>query len=353
MLNPTPPLDPTRLESYDYPLPAELIASRPMVPREAARLLRITQAGVADHRVADLPDLLQPGDLLVVNDTRVIPARLHGQRDQVPIEVQLHRQTGPDGWLAFAKPGKRLRVGHTITFDAGLSAAVLAKEEGGVIALRFNQAGAALTQAIATIGTMPLPPYIKRLADAQDRQDYQTVFATHDGSVAAPTAGLHLTPALLDQLAARGVGLARVTLHVGAGTFLPVKVDDIRDHRMHSEWGAIGPEAAAALAAAQREGRAIIPVGTTALRVLEAAAAAGPIAQPFSGEIDLFIHPGYRFQVVDRLMTNFHLPKSTLVMLVSALAGIARVRAAYAHAIAQRYRFFSYGDACLIDRIEP
>ncbi len=337
------PLD--RLETYDYPLPAQLIADRPLVPRTRARLLRITAAGLADHTIGDLAGLLDPGDLVVVNDTRVIPARLYGQRGVVPIEVQLHRPLGPDAWRAFARPGKRLKLGDTIAF-ADLSATVTAKGDDGLVDLTFSASGIALDQAIERVGLMPLPPYLKRRPDEQDRLDYQTRFAQHAGSVAAPTAGLHLADDVLAALTARGVRRAAVTLHVGAGTFLPVKTDDVRDHRMHAESGRLLPETAAAIAETRAAGGRIIAVGTTALRVLEASGGA-----PFAGDIDLFIRPGYQFQVVDRLLTNFHLPKSTLVMLVAALAGLDRIQAAYAHAIAQEYRFFSYGDACLIDRI--
>ncbi|GAB4176024.1 MAG: tRNA preQ1(34) S-adenosylmethionine ribosyltransferase-isomerase QueA [Thalassobaculales bacterium] len=333
------------LSSYDYPLPEGQIALRPAVPRESARLLRVAAAGLADHHVGDLPELLAPGDLLVFNDTRVIPARLSGHRGTVGVTVQLHQPLAPDAWRVFARPGKRLRPGDRVDFAGGLAAEVAAKQADGSVDLRFGLAGPALLAAIASHGAMPLPPYIRRPPDERDRQDYQTIFAARDGAVAAPTANLHITPALLARLERRGIAWTTVTLHVGAGTFLPVKAEDVRQHRMHAEWGEVTPAAAAAIAG--RRGR-LIAVGTTALRVLEASGGA-----PFAGEVDLFIRPGYRFRMVDMLLTNFHLPRSTLLMLVAALAGREAILAAYAHAAAAGYRFYSYGDACLIDRVAP
>ena len=341
------------LADFDFELPEALIALRPARPRPASRLLVATPDTIADSTVAQLADWLLPGDLLVFNDTRVIPARLTGTRPRLGgagarIEVTLISGDGGPVWRALARPGKRLALGDRIAFAGGLTAEVLARD-GGEVTLRFDRAGAAFEAALEGAGETPLPPYIaaRRAADAADRADYQTVFAARPGAVAAPTAALHFDEALLAGLAARGIGQARVTLHVGAGTFLPVKVEDIAAHRMHAEWGEIEAAAAEAVRAARAAGGRVIPVGTTALRVLETAAASGAIA-PWRGETAIFIRPGYRFRVADGLMTNFHLPKSTLMMLVSALMGVARMRAVYAHAIAERYRFFSYGDASLL-----
>jgi S-adenosylmethionine:tRNA ribosyltransferase-isomerase len=318
----------------------------------AARLLEVGDA-FADRLVRDLPDLLRPGDLLVYNDTRVIPARLVGHRGAARVEVTLHKREAADTWRAFAKPGKRLRVGDQVVFAADLSAEVLAKHEEGDVDLRFGIAGGELMAALHRHGSVPLPPYIRRPegASARDEEDYQTVFAAIEGAVAAPTAGLHFTPSLLDRLGERGIGRVPVTLHVGAGTFLPVKVEEVRDHRMHSEWGEISPDTAHAVNAARQAGGRIVAVGTTSLRLLESAAAEDGQLAPFSGETDIFITPGYRFRIVDLLLTNFHLPRSTLFMLVSAFAGLERMRAAYAHAVARGYRFYSYGDASLLRRM--
>ena len=340
------PPNPFRLEAYDYDLPPELIADRPIEPRDAARLLVVGDR-LRDRGIADLPSLLEPGDALVVNDTRVIPARLSGRRGAARVALTLHMEETTDRWRAFARPAKRLRPGDRIDFAPGFAAHVEAKGHGGEVTLRF-ESDMPIADALRRHGATPLPPYIKRPdgADARDRTDYQTMFARHDGAVAAPTAGLHFTPALLEAVRARGVAIVPVTLHVGAGTFLPVKVGDIRAHRMHAERGMIGAEAAAAINNAQR----IVAAGTTALRLLETAADDTGTVWPFAGTTELFIYPGFRFRAVDVLLTNFHLPRSTLLMLVSAFAGPDRIKAAYAHAIAQRYRFYSYGDAMLLTR---
>ena len=355
---------------FDFHLPEDRIALRPAQPRDAARLLVVRDGGVEDRIIRDLPDLLQPGDALLFNDTRVIPARMSGQRHRqgpdgqtltVEVEATLHHRDAPDVWSAFMKPGKRIKVGDRIRFglhgDAAcelgrLNAAVEAKGDDGLVTLRFDLAGPALDDAVRDVGVMPLPPYIaaKRPEDDQDRADYQTVFAEHDGSVAAPTAGLHFTPGLLEALAARGVSTHAVTLHVGAGTFLPVKVDDLAEHRMHSEWGEVSAATADALNAVRAAGGRIVCVGTTSLRLLESATGEDGVVRPFHGDTAIFITPGYRFRAVDVLMTNFHLPKSTLFMLVSAFAGLEVMKAAYAHAIDSGYRFYSYGDGSLLFR---
>jgi S-adenosylmethionine:tRNA ribosyltransferase-isomerase len=341
-----------RLDDFDYPLPRELIAERPAEPREAARLLHIpATGGFADRRIADLPQLLRPGDLLVCNDTKVIPARLLGKRGAATVEVTVHRNEGGGTWRAFAKGARRLRRGDRIEFAADFAATVAEKHPGGEVSLDFNVEGNAFHAALARYGAMPLPPYIKRPSgrDWRDLSDYQTMFARAEGAVAAPTAGLHFTPALVEALNQRGIGLAALTLHVGPGTFLPVKSDDPRDHPMHAEWGMLSAATAARIDAVRRSGGRIVAVGTTSLRLLEAAAETGAV-RPFAGETRLFILPGYRFRAIDLLLTNFHLPRSTLLMLVAALAGLDRIKAAYAHAVARHYRFFSYGDACLIER---
>ncbi|MFC3630867.1 tRNA preQ1(34) S-adenosylmethionine ribosyltransferase-isomerase QueA [Paracoccus angustae] len=345
-----------KLSDFDFDLPPELIATRPARPRTAARLLLAQGAGMDDRRVGDLPEILRPGDVLVLNDTKVIPARLTGTRSRrtpqgeavARIEVTL-LEPAADGWRALAKPLRKLRAGEVIRFGEALSAAV-ADIGDGELRLRFDAQGDAFDAALQKVGAMPLPPYIAalRAPDDQDRQDYQTVWAARQGAVAAPTASLHFDAALLDRLAAKGVEFVHVTLHVGAGTFLPVKVEDVTTHRMHAEWGEVGADAAAALNRAKAEGRRVIPVGTTALRLIESAAEADGTVRPFEGTTDIFIYPGYRFRVTDGLMTNFHLPKSTLLMLVSALMGQDRIRKIYAHAVRTGYRFFSYGDASLL-----
>lgn len=341
---------------FDFHLPPGLIAQEPARPRDAARLLVVAGMRLEDRGVRDLPALLKPGDVLVVNDTRVLPARLAGQRGGAKIEATLHKRVddrGVDGeeWLAFAKPAKRLKAGDRVVFADDLAAEVVSRE-GGEVRFRFAQTGAAFARALARHGRVPLPPYIRRPggATAADAADYQTMFARRDGAVAAPTAALHFTPALVDAIRARGVGIARVTLHVGAGTFLPVTAEDAEDHKMHAEWGELTQEAAATINSARRAGGRVVAVGTTALRLLESAAGADGALKPFRGETALFITPGYRFKAVDLLLTNFHLPRSTLFMLVAAFAGLETMKRAYAHAIAAKYRFYSYGDACLLTR---
>ncbi len=346
-----------RTSDFDFELPAERIALRPAVPREAAKLLVVGE-GLADLTVGDLPSQLRHGDVLVFNNTKVIPAALTGLRlgrgETMPrIEVLLHMRLDGSRWKAFAKPGKRLQAGDRLRFGAEgrvcllgeVDATVEAKGEGGEITLAFDFSGPVLDEAIAAVGRMPLPPYIegKRASDAQDATDYQTMFAEHAGAVAAPTAGLHFTPDLMKRLEVAGITSEFVTLHVGAGTFLPVKAEDTREHKMHAEWGEVSAETAARLKAARQRGGRIVAVGTTSLRLLESSK-----LEPFSGTTDIFITPGYRFSAVDVLISNFHLPRSTLFMLVCAFAGTARIKAAYAHAIRQNYRFYSYGDCCLL-----
>jgi S-adenosylmethionine:tRNA ribosyltransferase-isomerase len=346
-----------RVSDFDFELPAARIALRPMVPREAAKLL-VVDAGLKDLTVADLPAQLRAGDVLVFNNTKVIPAALSGVRlgrgAATPrIEVLLHQRIDASHWKAFAKPGKKLQVGDRLRFGAegrvcllgDLDATVAAKGEAGEITLAFDFSGPVLDEAILAVGRMPLPPYIegKRATDAQDVTDYQTIFAVREGAVAAPTAGLHFTPALMKKLQDIGIACEFVTLHVGAGTFLPVKVEDTRDHKMHAEWGEVSIETVRRLKTARDRGGRIVAVGTTSLRLLESSG-----LQPFSGTTDIFITPGYKFEAVDLLVTNFHLPKSTLFMLVSAFAGKERMKAAYAHAIHNNYRFYSYGDCSLL-----
>ncbi|HEY2874110.1 MAG TPA: tRNA preQ1(34) S-adenosylmethionine ribosyltransferase-isomerase QueA [Reyranella sp.] len=335
-----------RVDLFDFDLPQELIAQRPASPRDSARLLDVAADGLNDRSVRDLPRLLQPGDLLVFNDTKVIPARLIGTRTSGgKVEALLIRQQASDRWLAFARPGKRLRIGDALTFGT-LTGKVADKHTDGSIDIVFDRGGAELMAAIETAGAVPLPPYIRDgIADERDRADYQTLFARIDGSVAAPTAGLHFTPELMAALDAAGVRTANVTLHVGAGTFQPVRVDDTDQHVMHSEWGEVSQATADAIASARR----VVSIGTTALRLLESVARDGPI-RPWTGETDIFITPGFQFRAIDVLLTNFHLPRSTLFMLVSAFAGLDRMKAAYAHAVAGRYRFYSYGDCCLLHR---
>ena len=350
-----------RVELFDFELPADRIAQRPAVPRDGARLLRVGAQGVAHAQVRDLPDLLQPGDLLVLNDTRVLPARLRGLRpggdgrQDVTVELLLLRRLADGGWTAMARPVRRLRVGDTLHFgDGALGATVRRVPGGGQIELAFAGPEAVVHAALNALGAMPLPPYIRGgVADAQDRDDYQTIVATRDGAVAAPTAGLHFTDALLEKLAARGIARTTVTLHVGAGTFQPVRAEDTDEHTMATEWGEIGPAAAAAVAACRARGGRVVAVGTTALRLLETVAASNDgTVMAWSGDTSLFIVPGYRFRVADLLLTNFHLPRSTLFMLVAAFAGLETMRSAYAAAIAGGYRFYSYGDACLLQRGE-
>lgn len=355
-----------KLSDFDFNLPEDRIALRPALPRDAAKMLVVHPGEpLLDRAVADLPGFLRSGDVVVFNDTKVIAARLTGLRQRedsvVAVEATLHRRRSPHRWSAFMRPGKRLRVGDRVRFgERGdracllgvLDATVSEKGDGGEVLLSFDLSGPDLDAAIAERGVMPLPPYIaaKRAEDDRDRTDYQTVYAREDGSVAAPTAGLHFTPDLLRQLQDQGVATHFVTLHVGAGTFLPVKVEDLADHHMHPEYGEVSAETAAALNAARAAGGRIVCVGTTSLRLLESAAGEDGVIGAFAGETAIFITPGYRFRAAEVLMTNFHLPRSTLFMLVSAFAGVEVMRGAYAHAIASGYRFYSYGDASLLFR---
>ncbi|RUS59103.1 tRNA preQ1(34) S-adenosylmethionine ribosyltransferase-isomerase QueA [Pseudorhodobacter sp. E13] len=346
-----------KLDDFDFDLPETLIATRPARPRSSARMLVVRPDGMQDLHVFDLVDQLRAGDRLVLNNTRVIPARLMGARHRASaqgpvsakIEVTLMEPHAAGGWRALAKPLRKLAVGEEILFNGGLTATVAEKSETD-LRLVFNAEGDAFEAALQAAGTMPLPPYIaaKRAPDAQDNDDYQTVFARSPGAVAAPTASLHFDAELLAALRAKGVEMTEVTLHVGAGTFLPVKVEDVTTHKMHAEWGEVTQQAAAEIAATRAAGGRIIPVGTTALRLIESAARATGQVTPWVGETDIFIYPGFAFKATDALMTNFHLPKSTLLMLVAALMGQDRMKTAYAHAVAQGYRFFSYGDASLL-----
>jgi len=354
-----------RVDLFDFDLPEDRIALRPAEPRDSARLLVVAPDRLQDARVSDLPSFLRQGDVLVVNDAKVIPAQLFGHRrrgDAVArIEATLHKREDHSHWRAFVRPAKKLKLGEKVVFSepgegavcqaGALWAEVTAKNEGEAL-LAFNLSGPALDDAIFAQGHMPLPPYIaaRRAEDAKDARDYQTLFAERSGAVAAPTAGLHFTPDLVEAARAAGATVEKVTLLVGAGTFLPVKADDTADHVMHSEWGEIDAEVAARLNAAREAGGRIVAVGTTSLRILESAATPSGEIRPFAGETAIFITPGYDFRAVDVLMTNFHLPRSTLFMLVSAFAGLERMKSAYAHAIQHGYRFYSYGDACLLLR---
>ena len=340
-----------KVDLFDFELPRDRIAEHPANPRDAARMLDLSGDGTQDRIVRELPDVLRPGDLLISNDTRVIPARLFGKRGEAKVEVTLHKQEGLGTWVAFAKPAKKLRIGETFKVNDEFEAEVLAKKDGGEVTLRFNKSGADLIAALEEFGVMPLPPYIRRDAggDDQDKSDYQTIFAQKDGAVAAPTAGLHFTPDLLANLDARGINRRTITLHVGAGTFLPVKVDDTDDHKMHAEWGSISKEIADLINETRANGGRVVAVGTTSLRLLESAAREDGVVEPFEAETDIFITPGYKFRAVDMLLTNVHLPRSTLFMLVSAFAGFDRMKAAYQHAIDNEYRFYSYGDCSLLE----
>ena len=347
-----------RVEEFNFDLPEDRIALRPASPRDSARILLVRENGAREHRVVrDLPGLLRAGDIVVVNDTKVIPARLSGIRlarelgEGAKIEVTLVKRTSPSSFRAFARPAKRIKPGDKLQLGLTLSATITSRE-GAKIALAFDREGAALDAAIAAEGAMPLPPYIatRRAPDARDRADYQTVYARDEGSVAAPTAGLHFTAELFDRLEARGVNSARVTLHVGPGTFLPVTVEDTKDHIMHAEWAEVTAETAARMNAARAAGGRVVAVGSTALRTLETAAADDGTLRPFRGDTRLFITPGYRFKAVDVFLTNFHLPRSTLFMLVCAFCGTETMKSAYDEAIAAGYRFYSYGDACLLFR---
>ncbi len=349
-----------RVDDFDFELPQERIALRPVKPGDQARMLQVQPSGciLSDHKVEDLTSLLKAGDVLVFNDTRVIPARLSGNRigrgDTTPkIEITLHKRIDEKQWLAFAKPGRKVIEGDTIAFGAeqSLKAGVTNKGEGGEISLSFEVSENGFEADLAEVGVMPLPPYIasKRAPDENDLIDYQTMFAEKPGAVAAPTAGLHFTDRLMEALAAKGVGREIVTLHVGAGTFLPVKVDDTEHHKMHAEWGEVTEETAEKLNAVRANGGRVIAVGTTSLRLLESAATEDKIIRPFAGDTDIFITPGYKFKAVDALITNFHLPRSTLFMLVSAFCGLDVMQQAYSYAIKNNYRFYSYGDASLLN----
>jgi S-adenosylmethionine:tRNA ribosyltransferase-isomerase len=338
-----------RVDLFDFDLPPERIALRPARPRDSARLLAVRGPVIQDHTVLDLPQLLRPGDVLVFNDTKVIPAQLEGRRGDASIGATLHKREGPREWQAFLRNAKRVRAGDKIDFGADVSASVVEKSADGAALLHFH-GEEPVELLLERKGQMPLPPYIasKRPTDAQDRDDYQTMFAREEGAVAAPTAALHFTPRLLEALETRGVARETLTLHVGAGTFLPVKAEDTTAHRMHAEWGRIDETTAARLNQVRASGQRLIAVGTTSLRLLESAADDAGTIHPFEGDTAIFITPGYRFKAIDGLITNFHLPKSTLFMLVSALMGLDVMRSAYSHAIAGGYRFYSYGDASLL-----
>lgn len=339
-----------QLSEFGYELPPERIATEPARPRDAARLLHVTPNALGDHLVRDLPALLRPDDLLVVNNTKVIPAQLTAYRGEAKIGITLDRQVEDDVWRVLLRNAKRVKQGDQLIIDPLFKADVVTMHEGGAAHLRFTADD--FYKALQRSGALALPPYIARPdgITAQDKSDYQTLFAVHEGAVAAPTAGLHFTPSLLSALQQRGIEIAQVTLHVGAGTFLPVRVEHIEDHKMHAERGFIDAETAARITAAKAAGRRIIPVGTTALRLLESAAPSVGMLKAFDSDTSIFIYPGYKFKIADALFTNFHLPHSTLLMLVSAFAGAERIRSAYSHAIEQKYRFYSYGDACLLEQ---
>ena len=340
-----------RVSNFDFELPQQLIAQEPASPRGSGRLLHISDK-LSDMRVFDLPSLVNPGDILVFNDTKVIPSRLTGRRGDAVVEVTLHKQYSQNLWAAFARGSKRLKAGDKLVFANDFCGKVEEKKIDGQVLLSFSGNSYTVIQGLNKYGQMPLPPYIKRNKESSnnDQIDYQTMYAKRLGAVAAPTAGLHFTPDLMKALERRGVKKAFVTLHVGAATFLPIKVDDVDDHVMHSEWAELDSITAYSINRVRAEGGNIISVGSTSLRVLEAASDKTGELQPFIGETDIFIKPGYDFKVIDKMLTNFHLPRSTLFMLVAALAGLDRIKAAYAHAIFEKYRFFSYGDACLIER---
>jgi S-adenosylmethionine:tRNA ribosyltransferase-isomerase len=338
-----------RVDLFDFDLPQERIALRPARPRDSGRLLLVDAGQLSDHQMLELPDLLRRGDVLVFNDTKVIPAQLEGRRGAATIGATLHKRQGPREWQAFLRNARRARVGDNIDFGVGVSASVIEKTEDGSALLQFH-GDEPVELLLERAGRMPLPPYIasKRPADVDDRADYQTMFAREEGAVAAPTAALHFTPRLINALHARGIGRETLTLHVGAGTFLPVKAEDTIGHQMHSEWGRIDAVTADRLNAARASGGRLISVGTTSLRLLESAAGDDGVIRPFEGDTAIFITPGYRFKTIDGLITNFHLPRSTLFMLVSALMGLDVMKAAYAHAIDAEYRFYSYGDSSLL-----
>jgi S-adenosylmethionine:tRNA ribosyltransferase-isomerase len=339
-----------RTDTFDFDLPPERIAQEPAFPRDSSRLLEVFPDHLRDGTVLDLPTLLQPGDLLVLNDTRVIPTRLFGKRGDTKIEVTLHKPLDRNQWYAFARPGRRLRVGDTIDFTDKFSAKLVEKRDGGEVLLEMTSATGTLMDALYNHGEMPLPPYIER-ADGNrptDRENYQTVYARNAGAVAAPTAGLHFTDNLFGALNVHGIKRTFVTLHVGAGTFLPIKSESIENHRMHAEYGILSPETARLIMQTRAQGGRVVAVGSTSLRLIETAAQNNGKILPFEGETDVFIAPGYHFKAVDLFLTNFHLPKSTLFVLVSAFSGMERMKSAYAHAIDQAYQFYSYGDCCLL-----
>ncbi|HEU0117390.1 MAG TPA: tRNA preQ1(34) S-adenosylmethionine ribosyltransferase-isomerase QueA [Alphaproteobacteria bacterium] len=341
-----------RTDDFDFDLPQDRIAQSAIEPRDHARLLHVTQGDLTDRHIYDLPDLLRAGDVLVVNDTKVIPARIYGKRGEVSIEILLHKKEGPQSWLAFARPGKRLRVNDDVVFADNFSATVAEKFDDGQVRLHFSVTDEKLYPLLQKYGEPPLPPYIKREKGEarQDEARYQTVYASREGAVAAPTAGLHFTPELLKKLDDKGVKRATVTLHVGAGTFLPVKAERIKDHAMHAEWGEVSADAADIINQAKQQGGRIIAVGTTSLRLLESAADENGVVKPFAADTSIFIYPGCRIKTADMLLTNFHLPKSTLFMLVSAFMGLDAMRVAYKYAIDNNYRFYSFGDATLLER---
>ena len=341
-----------RVDQFDFELPKELIALRPATSRDGARLLVVDGPHLKHKMVSELPDFINSGDLMIFNDTRVIPARLFGKRREAKIEITLHMNMADGVWKAFAKPAKKLKPGDIIDFGSGLDANVNDKGDAGEITVKFNKSGVALQSALSEVGIMPLPPYIasQRPVDERDQSDYQTIYSKNDGAVAAPTAGLHFTENLQNQLSNQGVSFGYVTLHVGAGTFLPVKVDDTKDHKMHSEFGIIDAPTAALINETRERGNKVVAVGTTSLRLLEAATDEEGVTHPYSDATDIFITPGYKFRAVDVLMTNFHLPKSTLYMLVSAFAGFDNMRNAYHKAIEEGYRFYSYGDSSVLFR---
>ena len=344
-----------RTDQFDFNLPKERIAQKPACPRDSSRLLEISSNKLHDHAVMDLPDLLKPDDLLVLNDTRVIPTRLNGRRGNARIEVTLHKPgENTDTWYAFARPGRRLRTGDEVNFTAGFSAQLVEKRTDGEVLLQLTATTGSVIDAIHANGAMPLPPYIQRAGqnDPDDAADYQTIYARQTGAVAAPTAGLHFTERLFQRLDERGVQKTFITLHVGAGTFLPIKSETVQEHRMHTEYGVLSTETVDAIERTRDKGGRVVAVGSTALRLIETAATEDGSVRPFEGDTDLFIMPGYRFKAVDLFLTNFHLPRSTLFVLVSAFAGIQRMQDAYTHAITADYRFYSYGDCCLLHKAD-